>query len=83
MALVPAPHYLPGVGLRCLDMARNQFSQMRCPECNSENFVTAAYDHGVDPETGYHNAGVRACCLDCGHEADVEDFQERANEQKH
>ena len=48
---------------------------MNCPECGSVDFETWAYDYGEDPETGYRDSGVRAKCLECGHEADVEDFQ--------
>jgi predicted RNA-binding Zn-ribbon protein involved in translation (DUF1610 family) len=50
---------------------------MRCPNCGSENFLTWGFDFGFDSETGYHDTGVRAKCNACGHEADVEDFQER------
>jgi len=52
---------------------------MNCPECGSVDFETWAYDYGIDPETGYIDAGVRAKCLECGHEADVEDFQLKNN----
>jgi len=48
---------------------------MRCPECGSEDFVTWPYYFGMDQETGNPDEGVRACCRNCGHEADVEDFQ--------
>ena len=48
---------------------------MRCPECGSPEFSTLPYDFGIDRETGYRDAGVRAKCRKCGHEADVEDFQ--------
>ena len=48
---------------------------MNCPKCGSEEFVTWPYDQGMDPETGYRNAGVAAKCLNCGLVADVEDFQ--------
>jgi predicted Zn-ribbon and HTH transcriptional regulator len=51
---------------------------MRCPECGYEDFTTWTYDYGEDRETGYRDSGVRAKCAKCGHEADVEDFQERA-----
>lgn len=50
---------------------------MKCPQCGSEDFEAWGYDYGQDPETGYVDSGVRARCRTCGHEADVEDFQER------
>jgi len=53
----------------------NQSHRMACPECGSEEFSVRDYDYGKDPETGYSDSGVRATCLECGHSADIEDFQ--------
>jgi hypothetical protein len=49
--------------------------RMCCPECGSEEFFQRPYDFGRDPETGYHDSGVRATCHKCSHDADIEDFQ--------
>lgn len=50
-----------------------------CPECGSNNVVVNQYDHGVCPETGYHDAGERFRCLQCGATGDVSDVMQEPN----
>jgi hypothetical protein len=57
----------------------NDARVMACPECGSDEFDAREYDYGRDPETGYSDSGVRATCLECGHDADIEDFQRQIN----
>ena len=45
--------------------------KMRCPECDSENVVVERYDFGTCPQTGYHDAGERFRCLQCGATGDA------------
>jgi hypothetical protein len=48
-----------------------------CPECCGELQVYE-YDFGRCPETGYHDAGARYRCMECGQKgdaADVEDYR--------
>jgi hypothetical protein len=42
-----------------------------CPECGSNNVRIEVYDFGVCHETGYHDAGERFECRDCGAKGDV------------
>ena len=44
-----------------------------CPQCGSEQLRPTRYDYGRDPETGYHDCGVRVVCLDCGAVSDAEE----------
>jgi hypothetical protein len=37
-----------------------------CPECGSDIVSVVEYDFGRCPETGYHDAGERDECHDCG-----------------
>ena len=37
-----------------------------CPECGSEQVVINEYDFGICPQTGYHDAGERYQCHECG-----------------
>ena len=50
-----------------------------CPECGSNHVVINQYDHGVCPETGYHDAGERFRCLHCGAMGDVSDVMQEPN----
>lgn len=47
-----------------------------CPQCASDDVRITGwpFDFGVDPETGYHDAGESATfeCLRCGCTGDVE-----------
>ena len=52
-----------------------------CPECGSNHVVINQYDHGVCPETGYHDAGERFRCLDCGAEGGANDVTQEPNTQ--
>jgi len=45
-----------------------------CPECESYNLVIKPYDYGICRETGYHDAGERFDCRDCGATGDVSDL---------
>lgn len=45
-----------------------------CPECGSSNLGVELYDYGVCRETGYHDAGERFHCRDCGTSADADDL---------
>jgi hypothetical protein len=44
-----------------------------CPECGGELAITP-YDFGVCRETGYHDAGERFVCRDCGAEGDASEL---------
>jgi len=46
----------------------------RCPQCDSEEFVTKEYDYGIDFETGYSDSGTIARCLKCGFQGEIEEF---------
>ena len=58
------------VGSCCETYIDNQ-----CPDCGSDNLDYREYDYGRDPETGYHDAGVRAICQDCGCNCDERDTE--------
>ncbi len=45
-----------------------------CPECGSDNVRVTEYDFGTCPETGYHDAGERFRCLDCGAQGEATDL---------
>lgn len=45
-----------------------------CPECGSDNVVIKPYDFGTCPQTGYHDAGERFECRDCGATGDGSDL---------
>ena len=45
-----------------------------CPECGSDNVRIEPYDFGRCSETGYHDAGERYRCLECGASGDAEDL---------
>ncbi len=47
---------------------------MRCPECLGEHIEVREFNFGVCPETGYHDAGERFHCLDCGATGDADDL---------
>jgi hypothetical protein len=51
-----------------------------CPECLSDNVETWEYDYGVCPQTGYHDAGERFKCHDCGATGDADDLVLREGE---
>src|SRR5262249_21938929 len=38
----------------------------RCPECAGSELVALPFDFGMDPESGYHDAGERFLCRACG-----------------
>ena len=46
-----------------------------CPEWGSNHLVIRQYDHGACRETGYHDAGERFHCRDCGDEGDVSEIR--------
>ena len=46
----------------------------QCPQCLSEDLAAYAYDFGVCPETGYHDAGERFQCRSCGATGPEEDI---------
>ena len=37
-----------------------------CPECGSHQVTIHEFDFGVCPQTGYHDAGERFHCRECG-----------------
>ena len=45
-----------------------------CPECESNNLTIKPYDYGISRETGYHDAGVRFECRDCGATGDASEL---------
>ena len=45
-----------------------------CPECGSDAVSVHEYDFGICPQTGYHDAGERFECHDCGAEGDGDDL---------
>ena len=45
-----------------------------CPECGSDNVRVVPYDFGRCPETGYHDAGERYQCLECGATGDADEL---------
>ncbi len=51
-----------------------------CPDCLSDNVETWEYDYGVCPQTGYHDAGERFKCHDCGATGDADDLVLRDDE---
>ena len=51
-----------------------------CPECGGKSVVLKHYDYGVCRETGYHDAGERFRCRDCGAEGDAGDVGLRAHD---
>jgi hypothetical protein len=46
-----------------------------CPECGSENVRVVEYDFGRCRETGYHDAGERYECHDCGAYGDADELE--------
>jgi len=46
-----------------------------CPECGSNHLAIKQYDYGACRETGYHDAGERFHCRDCGDEGDVSEIR--------
>ena len=44
-----------------------------CPECSSNNITVEPYNYGICRETGYHDAGERYACHDCGGSGDADD----------
>ena len=50
-------------GTGCTDVA--------CPECLSDNVEVRGYDFGICRQTGYHDAGERFRCRDCGATGDA------------
>ena len=46
-----------------------------CPECGSDNVSVVEYDFGRCPETGYHDAGERYECHDCGAYGDADELE--------
>jgi hypothetical protein len=55
-----------------------------CPECLSDNVETWPYDFGRCRETGYHDAGERFKCHDCGATGDASDlvYREESSSQE-
>lgn len=47
---------------------------MRCPKCLGKHIEVREFNFGVCPETGYHDAGERFRCLDCGATGDADDL---------
>jgi rubredoxin len=45
-----------------------------CPECGSDNIGVEPYDFGICRETGYHDAGERFVCRNCGATGDASDI---------
>ena len=45
-----------------------------CPQCGGVSIVVKPYDYGVCRETGYHDAGERFECCDCGAEGDANEI---------
>src|SRR5262245_13194817 len=47
---------------------------LMCPECSSSQVVITGFDFGICPETGYHDAGERFRCLECGAAGPADDL---------
>jgi hypothetical protein len=45
-----------------------------CPECGGGDLAINLYDFGTCRETGYHDAGERFVCLNCGETGDADDL---------
>ena len=45
-----------------------------CPSCHSDDIRIAEFDRGIDPETGYHDAGVLVTFRVCGATHDGDDI---------
>jgi len=45
-----------------------------CPQCGSDNISVHEYDFGICPQTGYHDAGERFKCHDCGADGDADEL---------
>jgi rubredoxin len=46
-----------------------------CPECGSDDVRVVHYDFGRCPETGYHDAGDRYSCGECGAYGDASELK--------
>jgi hypothetical protein len=46
-----------------------------CPDCGSVDLVGELADHGIDPETGHHDAQELFRCLTCGARGPAEDAE--------
>jgi hypothetical protein len=46
-----------------------------CPDCGSLDLVSESFDHGMEAETGYRDAGELFRCLDCGARGPAEDAE--------
>jgi transposase-like protein len=46
-----------------------------CPECGGDNVRVVEYDFGRCRETGYHDAGERYECHDCGAYGDADELE--------
>ncbi len=44
-----------------------------CPECGSSQVTIEAFDFGICSQTGYHDAGERFRCRECGATGDASD----------
>lgn len=49
-------------------------SRVPCPDCLSDDVEVRAYDLGICPQTGYHDAGERFRCRACGATGDADDL---------
>jgi hypothetical protein len=45
-----------------------------CSKCGSDNIRVYEYDFGRCSQTGYHDAGERFACRDCGLDGDVDEL---------
>jgi len=53
-----------------------------CPQCGSDNLSVTPYDLGVDWETGYHDAGERFHCHNCGAAGDADEIKTAETKQQ-
>lgn len=49
-----------------------------CPDCCSDELTFHEYDFGRDSETGYHDCGEYAHCLQCGRNNEARDAEFKA-----
>lgn len=51
---------------------------MKCPQCDSVDLLITEYDNGIDPDTGYADAGTRVTCQNCGAISELDEIDTEA-----
>ena len=68
----------PACAAECEPLELPYLPVVMCPECGSLDLVGELADHGVDPDTGYHDAQELFHCLSCGARGPAEDAEVKA-----